>query len=206
MKLVSGSVLRSSLATRITKFQGVAIVSVPQFLWMVRWHMLGFSAFRIDCNDVTTCTNFLAVANEMPRTMESATNFKKSKCLALRSIEYSTFDPPTELHPESKSLALLTALIERNVDGLKVLEGVPICMLPKALPSLRLDRFIFNDDWPESFENVCCQVLGHHMLVLFSSRHATFAYSSGKPTGHRLERLRSSQQSQPKRFCGRWTS
>lgn len=45
----------------------MAVMSIAQFVWMVRWRMLHFSELQILCTENDSCRKLLTVATELPR-------------------------------------------------------------------------------------------------------------------------------------------
>ncbi|KAH7700100.1 hypothetical protein AAVH_32784 [Aphelenchoides avenae] len=130
----------------LVKDKETAVVTVAQFVWMLRWDMLRFDTFNIGSYDKAGCAVLIKVAN----------------LFHLRELKYSTVETwsrktvtwdnnfvPNVTHlvdqyPASLDLAL--ALIKNNVDTLKVLDGVPLWRLKEPLPSLHLDRFVYQTE------------------------------------------------------------
>ncbi|KAH7696764.1 hypothetical protein AAVH_36163 [Aphelenchoides avenae] len=126
----------------LVKDKETAVVTVAQFVWMMRWDMLRFDTFDIGSYDKAGCASLIKVAD----------------LFQLRELKYSTVETwsrktvtwdnnfvPNVTHlvdqyPASLDLAL--ALIKNNVDTLKVLDRVPLWRLKEPLPALHLDRFV----------------------------------------------------------------
>ncbi|KAH7720694.1 hypothetical protein AAVH_11745 [Aphelenchoides avenae] len=131
----------------LVKDKETAVVTVAQFVWMMRWDMLRFDKFDIGSYDNAGCVSLIRAADLFQlRELKYSTVETWSRKIVTRDDDLvPKITHVTEQYPASLGLAL--ALVENNVDMLKVVDEVPIWRLKEPLPALHLDRFVYRTCW-----------------------------------------------------------